>query len=163
MSLNEEIFWDDRYKLGIDSLDAQHKQLFVLVSKLYALDDDHSTKEELSSILGEFSKYMKTHFLDEEEYMLSIGYPQFDEHKQLHQDLIDKLVAVIKSSHRLSILKIKMRVISKRILVDHIVREDIKIKLFEISKINNSLIFDEVEDDNDDGIDITEIMPDLYT
>lgn len=160
MSINEEIAWDDRYKLGIDSIDVQHKQLFALVSRLYALDDEHSTKEELSGILGEFSEYMKTHFSDEEEYMLSIGYPQLDEHKQLHQDLIDKLVAVVKSSPTLSILKIKMRVIAKRVLVDHIVREDIKIKIFEISKINENLIFD---DDDDDAVDITDIMPDLYT
>ncbi|MCF6310075.1 MAG: hemerythrin family protein [Sulfurimonas sp.] len=163
MSLNKAILWDDRYKLGIDAIDIQHKKLFALVSKLYALDDDNSTKEELKDILGEFSAYMRTHFKDEEEYMLSIGYLALKEHKQLHHDLINKLAEVIKSSHRLSILKIKMRVIAKRVLIDHIVREDIKIKLFEISKINKNLIFDAEEDDNDDEIDITEIMPDLYT
>ena len=161
MSLNEALIWDDRYKLGIDAIDDQHKQLFALVSKLYALDDDKSTKEELKDILNEFSEYMKNHFEDEEEYMLSIGYPGLEEHKQLHKDLIDKLASVIKSSKKLSILKIKMRVIAKRVLIEHIVREDIKIKLFEMSKVNKNLIFD--TDDDEDSFDITDIMPDLYT
>ncbi|MCK4974781.1 MAG: hemerythrin family protein [Sulfurimonas sp.] len=162
MSLNEAILWDDRYKLGIDAIDIQHKQLFALVSKLYALDDDKSTKEELKDILNELSEYMRTHFKDEEEYMLSIGYPELEEHKQLHQDLIDKLALVIKSSKILSILKIKMRVIAKRILIDHIIREDIKIKLFEMSKINKNLIFD-TDEDEENLFDITDVMPDIYT
>jgi len=106
------------------------------------------------------SEYMKNHFKDEEEYMQSIKYPALEEHKQLHQDLIDKLAETVKSSSKLSILKIKIRIIAKRVLIEHIVNEDIKIKLFEMSKINNNFIYDS-SDDKDYSFDITNIKPDI--
>ena len=162
MSTHEEIPWDNRYKLGIDSIDIQHKKLFALVNRLYNLEDYESTKEELADILNEFSEYMRTHFKDEEEYMLSIEYPGLEEHKQLHQNLIDQLALVIQSSVKLSILKTKMRVIAKRAIVEHIVNEDIKIKLFEMSKINENLIFDKTDTEDEENLfDITDIMPDI--
>ncbi len=159
MSTDEKLLWDDRYKLGIDTIDEQHKQLFSLVDRLYTLSDN-STKEKLKSILSELSVYMSNHFKDEEGYMISIGYPELEEHKLLHQYLIDKLALVIKTSSTLSILKIKMRVIAKRLLIDHIVNEDIKIKLFEVSKINKNLIYDTEDiEDEDNSFDITDISP----
>ena len=36
--------WDDKYKLGNDNLDTQHKKLFSLVNRLYALEDYEITK-----------------------------------------------------------------------------------------------------------------------
>ncbi|MCF6340804.1 MAG: hemerythrin family protein [Sulfurimonas sp.] len=162
MSIDKEILWNDRYKLGIDIIDTQHKHLFDIVEQLYALDDTENTKEEFKSILNEFSEYMKTHFKDEEGYMLSVQYPNLEEHKQLHQDLIDKLVVTIKSSSKLNILKIKIRIIAKRVLIEHIVNEDIKIKLFGMSKINNNLIFDSSDiKDEEYSFDITNIKPDI--
>jgi len=162
MLMDEEILWDNRYSLGINIVDTQHKQLFTLVGKLYALDNTKNTKEEFKIILNELSEYMKNHFKDEEEYMQFIKYPALEEHKQFHQDLIDKLAETIKSSSKLSILKIKIRIIAKRVLIEHIVNEDIKIKLFEISKINNSLIFDSADDkDEEYSFDITNIKPDV--
>ena len=128
---------------------------------LFRSDDTKNTKQEFKIILNELSKYMKNHFQDEERYMQSIKYPALKEHKQFHQDLIDKLTATIKSSSKLSILKIKIRIIAKRILIEHIVSEDIKIKLFEMSKINNNLIYD-IKDDEDEtySFDISDIKPD---
>ncbi|NOX14869.1 MAG: hemerythrin family protein [Epsilonproteobacteria bacterium] len=162
MLIDKEILWDDRYKLNIDAIDIQHKQLFVLVGKLYALDDIKNTKNEFKTILNEFNKYIKNHFDDEEKYMLSIKYPELEWHKQLHQDLINKLTKTVKSSSKLSILKIKMRIIAKRILIEHIVNEDIKIKLFKMSKINDNLIFDSAySEDEKYSFDITNIMPDV--
>ena len=160
MLVNEEILWDDRYKLGIDIIDIQHKQLFTLVDKLYSLNDIKNTKEEFKIILNELSEYMKTHFQDEEAYMLSVQYPKLEEHKQLHQDLINKLVVTVRSSSKLSILKIKIRIIAKRVLIEHIVNEDIKIKMFEMSKINDNFIFDSSDDEDEEySFDITNIKP----
>ena len=144
MSTNEKIPWDDRYTLGIEIIDTQHKNLFASVNRLYVLLEEHkSTKDELRTILYEFSDYMNTHFKDEEEYMLSIGYDKLEEHKELHKELINYLALVIKSPAKLDIIKTKMRVVAKRALIDHIMHEDTKIKLFQMSqdKINEE-IFD---------------------
>ncbi|WP_455756399.1 bacteriohemerythrin [Sulfurimonas sp.] len=141
MSINEKIAWDDKYKLGIDSIDVQHKKLFEIVNRLYDLKED-SNKEELRTILYEFSDYMGLHFRDEEEYMLSIKFPDLENHKQLHQDIIDTLTKIITTPAKLSIIKTKMRVIAKRVLIDHIMHEDTKIKLYQIKNKDDEKIFD---------------------
>ena len=93
---------------------------------------------------------MNTHFKDEEEYMSSIKYPQLEEHKKLHQELIDYLASVIKTPAKLEIIKTKMKVVAKRALIDHIMNEDTKIKLFKITQGG----------DSEEIFDITDITAD---
>ncbi len=135
MSENEKVPWHDEYKIGIKNIDNQHHKLFDLVNKLYSInDDDVNAKESLRYVLYEFSEYMKIHFKDEEEYMLSIAYPGLDEHKKIHQHIVGSLAKVISTPAKLSIIKSKMRVVAKRVLIDHILNEDIKIKLFLLAQ-----------------------------
>jgi hemerythrin len=141
MSSNQKIPWDDRYKLGIEKIDTQHEKLFELVNRLFELEDSHSDKEKLRTILYEFSDYMKTHFRDEEEYMSLIEFPDIEEHKKLHQEIIESLTQVISTPAKLNIIKSKMRIVSKRALIDHIVHEDTKIKMF-VTEQEDENIFD---------------------
>ncbi|MEA1891272.1 MAG: hemerythrin family protein [Campylobacterota bacterium] len=141
MHSNNKIPWDENYKLGIKTIDIQHKKLFDLVNKLYDLDEQ-STKDELRVILYKFSEYVKTHFDSEEAYMLSIKYPDLDTHKQIHQDIIETLNKVISTPATLDIVKTKMRVLAKRALVDHITEVDIKIKKFLSQKQVDEKIFE---------------------
>ena len=145
MNENQKVPWHDEYKIGIKNIDEQHHKLFDLVNELYNISDGADAKEHLRRVLYEFSEYMKTHFQDEEEYMLSIGYPDLEEHKQIHQNIIDNLAKVISTPAKLSIIKSKMRVVAKRVLIDHIVNEDIKIKTFLLEQDDqdaNEEIFD---------------------
>lgn len=146
---NEKIVWSDEYSIGIRAIDTQHKKLFMLVNKLYDLNEFTTTKEEIRSILYDFSDYMQTHFKEEEEYMFSIGYDRLEEHKKMHKKLIDSLALVIKNPVKLSILKTKMKVISKRALLTHIIKEDTKIKEFQIRDASalNITNFGEVKED----------------
>jgi len=141
MSINQKIPWKDEYNLGIKNIDTQHKKLFELVNRLYDLEDSKSSKEELRVILYEFSDYVKVHFKEEEEYMLSIGFPGLEEHKKKHMQIVDNLTQIITTPATLSIIKTKMRVVAKRALLDHITDVDIKIKEF-LGKSDAEEIFD---------------------
>ncbi len=132
MADNEKVHWESSYTVGIKSIDNQHKKLFDLVNKLFILDDSPNVKEEIRNILYAFRDYTIVHFGDEEEYMKSIAYPELDSHKLLHQQIIESLHSIIQTPASLNIIKTKMRVIAKRILVDHIVKEDHKIGLFAL-------------------------------
>ena len=132
MVSSEKIVWNEKYSIGIRSIDNQHKKLFMLVNRLYDLNEETTTKETIRSILYDFSDYMSTHFKEEEEYMRSIGYDKLEEHKQMHKELIDTLALIIKTPANLSIIKSKIKVIAKRALVSHIINEDSKIKEFQI-------------------------------
>lgn len=144
MSEHTKIPWDNNYKIGIDAIDEQHKKLFVLVNKLYELDDEADFKQELKQILYDFSDYMKTHFKDEEAYMESIGYPALIEHRKYHDNIIETLAELIRTPAKIGIIKTKMKVIAKKALVEHITKEDIKIKLYTLSLQPSSSVNEEI-------------------
>ncbi|WP_372999400.1 bacteriohemerythrin [Sulfurimonas sp.] len=141
MSSSQKVPWDDRYKLGIENIDAQHEKLFELVNRLFELEDSNSNKEELRTILYEFSDYMQTHFRDEEEYMSMIEFPELEEHKKLHQEIVESLAQIISTPAKLNIIKSKMRIVSKRALIDHIMHEDTKLNIF-LAEQEDEDIFD---------------------
>lgn len=141
MPHNPKIPWDDSYIIGIKAIDNQHKKLFDLVNRLYDVEEGENSKEELRTILYEFNDYMKVHFKDEEEYMASIDFPDLKNHRKIHQKLIENLATIIHTPAKLEIIKTKMRVVAKRVLIDHIMHEDIKIKLYALKDCNEE-IFD---------------------
>lgn len=132
MSENQKIAWDNSYSLGIKSIDEQHKKLFEIVNRLYDLEENSNIKEEIRQILYAFKDYTITHFRDEEIFMESIRFPDLMAHKELHKDIIDSLSKIVQTPASLSIIKSKMRIVAKRVLLDHILLEDTKARNFYI-------------------------------
>jgi hemerythrin len=108
------------------------------VGRIAALDAATSTKEELSQILGELSSYMKEHFQDEERYLQQIGYPELEYHKNLHREIIEFFNASITNSPTIAMIQTKLKFIIKKALIDHIINEDMKIKLFCVNQPENT-------------------------
>jgi hemerythrin len=127
MSNKEKLHWDQSYSVGIKPIDMQHKKLFYLVNKLFELDEKRVVKEEIRDILYAFKDYTKVHFKDEEDYLLAIEYPDVEKHKEAHKLIVDRLSKIIRTPASLSIIKTKMKVFSKRVLLEHIIAEDPKI------------------------------------
>ncbi|GBE58468.1 bacteriohemerythrin [bacterium BMS3Abin01] len=86
--------WDEKYSVGIEEIDQQHKRLFDLINKLYGTvqkvngaNDLQSSIIELSAILAAVDKmedYASYHFSTEENYMLEYSYPDYKAHKKAH-------------------------------------------------------------------------------
>jgi len=130
MSSSQKIVWDRRYNLGMAMVDKQHKKIFELVNKIYEIDDSDNVKEDIKKLLYEFKDYMQVHFEDEEKYMESIAYPNLQKHRELHEKIIQNVMQVIQKPVNISILKSKIKIIIKRSFIEHILQEDIKIKIF---------------------------------
>lgn len=137
-----ELEWNESYRLGISGIDNQHKHLFKIVWRIAALDALTSTKEELRVILNELSTYMSEHFSDEEAYMQRIGFPQYQYHHDLHEEIIKFVNTTITNSPTLAMIRTKLKFIIKKALIDHIVIEDMKYKLYAVAN--------KIEDDDDD-------------
>lgn len=133
--------WSEEYRLGIGEIDSQHKHLFDIVGRIASLDALTSTKEELGTILGELSLYMSEHFRDEEEYMQRIGFPEYDYHRKLHTEIIEFVNTSVTTSPTLAMIRTKLKFIIKKALIDHIIIEDMKYKLYAATLIK------ECEDD----------------
>ncbi|MDD4885131.1 MAG: bacteriohemerythrin [Sulfuricurvum sp.] len=124
--------WDESYRLGIEGIDLQHIRLFEIVGRIAALDAISSTKEQLKEILGELSDYMREHFRDEEKYMQSIKYPDYEYHHKLHNEIIDFVKTSVSNAPSIAMIQTKLKFIIKKALIDHIVQEDTKIKLYAL-------------------------------
>ena len=86
--MSKETEWNNRFNIGIDSIDNAHRKLFSIVRKLIRLSKDENNRQWAC---GEGIKYFKNyaieHFTDEEAYMQSIGYNGYEMHKRLHDDM----------------------------------------------------------------------------
>ena len=124
------VAWSENYSLGNEQLDEQHKQLFEFVSNLVGACIDGSSTEKLSETLDFLVNYAIRHFSDEEELQLRYNYPDYINHKKLHDDFkgtVTELVERFQSSESPSELNNDINKIVVRWLVNHIQREDKKI------------------------------------
>ena len=79
--------WNDRYRVGIGSIDAQHQGLFKLAGELYAAMSAGQGKAISGEVLDRLIRYTATHFAHEERLMRLHAYPNFEEHKAQHDAL----------------------------------------------------------------------------
>lgn len=97
--------WDNSYSVHNAKIDEQHKKLFELAAKVEVVSDRSVSKNEVKELLAEFFNYMKDHFNDEEKYMQLIGYPNLEEHRKIHKEIIQTMINLIKISNQPMILK----------------------------------------------------------
>jgi hemerythrin-like metal-binding protein len=75
--------WDDSYSVGVDSLDAQHKELIKLINRL---DQIEAHGGNLTGVLNRLDWYVRHHFSFEESLMEGAGYPHLKAHIAKHRE-----------------------------------------------------------------------------
>lgn len=85
------IEWTDDLSVGIEEIDAQHKSLVDIVNELDRAVTEHRGRDAMSEILNRLDEYTRIHFAVEESLMRIFGYDDYEEHKAVHDDLIDQL------------------------------------------------------------------------
>jgi hemerythrin len=84
------IKWNDHYSVNIREVDEQHKKLISLINQMYDAMLVSKGKEVLGPVLTELVNYTVYHFNTEERLFQQYGYPEYDEHKRIHDDLTMK-------------------------------------------------------------------------
>lgn len=86
--MSKETEWNERFNIGIDSIDNAHQKLFSIVRKLIHLSrDENNGQWACAEGIKYFKNYTIEHFADEESYMQSINYKGYEMHKRLHDDM----------------------------------------------------------------------------
>jgi len=134
------VCWSDAYLLGNTVVDEEHKQLFCLIEKLFHCSGN---EQEVLAILKELIKYTKFHFAHEEQFMKSINFPYFNDHKQLHKDIVDKLEKIIQKKGELQLEEFakKLALFIKENIVAHILIEDKKLNHYANNRLKLKNIF----------------------
>ncbi|MCX7970254.1 MAG: hemerythrin family protein, partial [Negativicutes bacterium] len=89
-----QLLWKSEYSVGIDEVDVQHRTLFEIFNEIHALRQDKTVVDKydgIITILVRLSNYAEVHFHTEEEIMAGCNYPQLAEHRQKHQDFMEKV------------------------------------------------------------------------
>ena len=83
--------WTPNLSVGVEMIDDQHKMWFEKADKLFEAGKNHQAKEYIGELLKFLDDYTKKHFADEEKYMLSIHYPEYEAQKKAHTAFIAEL------------------------------------------------------------------------
>lgn len=87
------MMWKEKYKVGVDLIDDQHKELFARLSNfIQVVQNEYDWEEKLEQVkktMTFMQDYVVFHFDDEEKYMEEIKYPNIEQHKRIHKDFKD--------------------------------------------------------------------------
>jgi hemerythrin len=86
-----QLKWKEEYSVNIEVLDLDHKKLINLLNQFNTAYDYAMSEEFERQALCDLIDYTKYHFNREEKIMLDNDYPDFESHKQQHQDMIQKI------------------------------------------------------------------------
>lgn len=118
-----EFRWSDKFLIGVDKMDDEHK---VLIEKINALirDLNDSDKQKVLKSFEDLKNYTVFHFNDEEKFMESESYPDFVAHKRIHENMIAQFLGYEKLLKNDQLDKKKFMAFLKNWLISHILGVD---------------------------------------
>jgi len=119
------VSWDESFRVGVKSIDDQHKFLVDLIAKLQSAMASGTARTILVELIADLILYTKYHFAWEEQILEQHAYPELETHRAQHADLtrqVLELQAQLESSR----LKIgsPVLVFLRHWLLDHICGSD---------------------------------------
>ena len=118
--------WDDRYLIGVEELDYEHKDLFTRLNELHEELARYDNKAKVDSCLGEIYARVAAHFALEERFMRDTHFPNYEHHKKEHDEFLEILVDIIEAFRRRpgvgdrGLLEAELQ----RWIINHITRSD---------------------------------------
>lgn len=85
------IKWNKDLAVGIEELDADHRQLIQYLNDLFAACFAGQGPAVLKDTLKSVQRYTRVHFAREEDVMRKMNYPGLEEHRQRHAELVSEL------------------------------------------------------------------------
>lgn len=142
--MGKQLVWQERYNIGVDSIDREHKKLFGILNRMIqAKEDEDKNKWTYKEGIKYFKEHALRHFTEEEVYMASTNYIGFETHRRLHDNFRKKTLRALENeleqtdyseeavSHFLSVCA--------GWLVGHTLTEDRAITEHRVSKWNELL------------------------
>jgi len=86
--------WSDRFSVGIEVIDQQHRELFAICRRAIecARIGNGDGAEAFHDILHRMNQYAQEHFRTEEALFGRYGYPRSSEHVQEHEAFMSRLI-----------------------------------------------------------------------
>ncbi len=85
------VVFDAAHLTGVKIIDDQHRQIVQMVNDLNRSLEEGRDDAELKHLFAALLTFTASHFATEEALMARYGYPQMDEHKTQHENLVHEL------------------------------------------------------------------------
>lgn len=96
--------WRDDFRIGIDEVDHEHRELIGLINDLHAALGEERSGERVEEFLGEIFAHISAHFALEEKAMRARAYDAFAEHKADHERLLDDIRDIMDEQAEVGVL-----------------------------------------------------------
>ena len=134
------VAWSDKLSVHVPTIDAQHKTLIALLNELHEAMKLGKANEVTADILARLLNYTHEHFATEEQLMQRSAYPNYPQHKALHEALIKQALDIQTQiqAGKLS-ATLKLSTFLKDWLVQHIQSADLAFGTFLSAKGSHRL------------------------
>jgi hemerythrin len=86
--------WDEKYSVGIQSIDSQHKEIFLHLNKLLEAMKLGQASDVITPIILDLEKYAVLHFQKEEFFFQRFNFQGSAEHIKEHYDFTKKVISL---------------------------------------------------------------------
>jgi hemerythrin-like metal-binding protein len=119
--------WSDKYSIGNDEIDNQHKKLFDILNKLFDICVGKNDVDTLEAALDDLVSYTDYHFKFEEQHMRDVGYKKIDKHIVEHDYFKNEIMfAKRRQAQNKSNTDNKLIEFLSNWLIQHVTEEDRK-------------------------------------
>ncbi|MDR1959689.1 MAG: hemerythrin family protein [Planctomycetaceae bacterium] len=122
--------WSKELETGNSVIDSQHQQLIMAINDLLNACSSGKGRDLLNKTLDFLSFYTAKHFADEEKLQLTYNYPDYANHKKLHEGFkifVNELAVKMKVEGPTTDLVRKVSFGVGDWLINHIKKEDTKV------------------------------------
>jgi hemerythrin len=80
----KKLAWSDKYDLGIDAIDEQHRKIMDYVNQFHDAHSHNRSRKDVGKLIKKVADYSRVHFAFEEDLLEKVGYPFLKPHKKSH-------------------------------------------------------------------------------
>ena len=83
--------WQPEFSVGVEAVDFEHREMIDLINRLYEEMEGKKDADSIERFLGDIHATISAHFALEERMMRRANYPEYEAHKNDHEDLLDQV------------------------------------------------------------------------
>lgn len=87
------VTWSQDFSVHIQEIDDQHKVIVDLINKINDAVTGNGDPEAIKQVIEQLVDYTTVHFSIEEALMRMFHYPGYEQHKQIHTKLLERVLA----------------------------------------------------------------------
>ncbi|MCL2070445.1 MAG: bacteriohemerythrin [Treponema sp.] len=132
----KEFVWDKTFAVGHEMIDAEHRELFAAINKLIR-SCSLGQRKTFDESIDFLKNYVDKHFGDEEELQRSVEYPDYPNHKKIHDAYEDLIAQLAAKWHAAGPSEEVMKEVRAKVgdwLISHIKAQDVRLGAFIRSK-----------------------------